>query len=76
MILTIVTEKKWLLIYDNVEDNIPQKAIPTGRGHLLITTRYKWVAFRWGGGLIHELGTFNENESLDMFEGLCKSYDP
>ena len=26
--------------------------------------------------MIHELETFNENESLEMFEGLCEMYEP
>jgi len=34
-------QKKLLLIYDNVEDVLPAKALPSsGKGRLLITTRY------------------------------------
>ncbi|KAI1130212.1 hypothetical protein F5Y10DRAFT_263299 [Nemania abortiva] len=70
------TKKRWLLIYDNVEEyDFIRKTIPTGNGRLLVTTRYKWLTFRFKGSRTHELRTFNDSESLEMFEELCQMYD-
>ena len=70
--------KEWLMVFDNVEDvDAFFKCIPQTKGQILITTRYKRLAFRCPGNAYKmELDSFSEDESLDMFEGYCRTYEP
>lgn len=49
--------------------------MPTGNGHVLLTTRYKWLAIR-NGACTHELELLSPELSMNMFMGLCKMRDP
>ncbi|KPM44905.1 hypothetical protein AK830_g1643 [Neonectria ditissima] len=70
------TKKKWLLVYDNVEDpELLQKALPSGNGRLLLTTRSKWLTLRFKGSRALELSTFSDDESVELFQGSCRIYD-
>lgn len=64
--------KKWLLIYDNVEDfNLLVQYLPPCPGPVLITTRMKWIAFRVGGNNeMLELKTFGHNDATALFKRL------
>lgn len=66
------TAKKWLLIYDNVEDfELLNQYLPPSPGPVLITTRMKWIAFRVGGNKeMLELGTFSDDDTIALFKNL------
>jgi hypothetical protein len=71
-------ERKWLFVYDNVENlDLLYKHLPSGHGRIIVTTRYKWLAFKiQGPNAKREVSIFDDEESLELFEGLCTSYDP
>ena len=64
--------KKWLLIYDNVEDfELLDQYLPPSPGPVLITTRMKWIAYRVGGNnQMLELGTFGDDDATALFKNL------
>ena len=66
------TAKKWLLIYDNVEEfKLLDQYLPPCPGSVLITTRMKWIAFRIGGkNDMLELGTFGDDDATALFKNL------
>ena len=66
------TAKKWLLIYDNVEDfELLDQYLPPSPGPVLITTRMKWIAFRVGGNNeMLELGPFGDDDATALFKNL------
>jgi hypothetical protein len=66
-----------LIIYDNVEDyDVLSKYIPPSGSHILITTRYKWMAYRAPGlVLAYELHTFDATQSLELFTHLRQILD-
>ena len=66
------TAKKWLLIYDNVEDfDLLDQFLPPSPGPVLITTRMKWIAFRVGGNnKMLELDTFGDDDATVLFKKL------
>lgn len=66
------TAKRWLLIYDNVEDfELLDQYLPPCPGPVLVTTRMKWIAFRMGGKNERlELETFDDKDATALFKSL------
>lgn len=72
----IIVDKSWLLIFDNVEEpGLLQQHLPSAPGPILITTRYRDVAFKAGGIYKNvELLPFDEAQSETLFSALRKQY--
>ncbi len=66
------TAKRWLLIYDNVEDlKLLNQYLPPCPGPVLITTRMKWIALPMGGNSeILELQPFGDDDATTLFKNL------
>ena len=66
------TAKRWLLIYDNVEDlELLTQYLPPSPGPVLITTRMKWIAYCIGGQKeMLELDTFDDDDATALFKNL------
>lgn len=66
------------MIYDNVESlDLLKEFLPQGHGHVLVTTRYKWLAMKIGGRPRRiEIKPFDDDQSLAMFQEVCSYYDP
>lgn len=67
-----------MIVYDNVEDlRLLNEFLPQGRGHILITTRYRWLATKVGGHPLKiEIKPFDDDHSQEMFKEICRYYDP
>ena len=72
-----LTEKTWLLIYDNVEDvGLLKKYLPGCAGPVLVTTRSKELAFACPELRDKlELDVLDDHDSEEVFNKLRKYYD-
>ncbi|KIX07673.1 uncharacterized protein Z518_02327 [Rhinocladiella mackenziei CBS 650.93] len=73
------TSRKWLLIYDNVDDEkILRNYLPPDAGTMIITTRYQSVSFAVNDPNITrlQLEKFNPEDSLRLFNHLRVIRDP
>lgn len=72
------TTKRWLIVFDNTDDfSLLDKYLPSSRGSVVITTRYKSEAFRGRGRFERiELESLDMRQSLELFERLRLVYDP
>ncbi|MDR3263895.1 MAG: tetratricopeptide repeat protein, partial [Clostridiales bacterium] len=68
---------KWLLVYDNAEDEkLLQEILPkSGKGHIIITTRKSGAALKSIGHL-HELGLFTSSEAKAYLKKRTGQDDP
>ncbi|KAF2229279.1 hypothetical protein EV356DRAFT_580965 [Viridothelium virens] len=69
--------KRWLLVYDNVEDiSLLSGFLPSSNGSIVITTRYENVASRrFGRTLRLELGPLAWTDGMQLFRSLRSSFD-